>query len=440
MDATGRSLESVALNMHIVIIGNGIAGVTAARHIRKLSNHRITMISDETWQPFARTALMYIFMGQLTLKSTQLYEDWFWEKNRIGRVLARVKEVSPVRQEVILENGESVSYDQLVIATGSVPAKPGIPGEHLSGVQQLYHLNDLSALETRIKTTRHAVVLGGGLTGVELVEMLLSRNIQVTWVVRESGFMSGQITPEEGSMITRLMTEHGVNLHLNSEIREIKGEACVKSVVLTDGTELPCEMVGITIGVKPAKGLLSGTNIQTDRGILVDENLRTSVAGIYAAGDCAQLRTPAPARHAVEPLWYTARAMGECVAQNVCGVATVYQQGIWYNSARFFDTEYQIYGQVPAVTPDGIRSLYWEHKSDRKSVRINYNVATGSVTGFQTMGIRYRQPVCEQWIQANTPVSVVLAELARANFDPEFSSRYEAEIVVFFQQQITGKP
>ncbi len=440
MDAAGGSLESVALTMHIVIIGNGIAGVTAARHIRKLGDHCITMISDESLRPFARTALMYVFMGQLTLKSTQLYEDWFWEKNRIGRVHARVREVNTLRQEVALESGGSVSYDRLVIATGSIPAKPGIPGENLSGVQHLYHLSDLDTLENHVRSTRHAVVLGGGLTGIELVEMLLSRGLQVTFIVRENTFMSRQITAEESSMITRLIREHGVDLRLNSGIREIKGQTCVKSVVLADGTEIPCELLGITIGVSPATGFLSGTDIETGRGILVDDYLCTSVAGIYAAGDCAQLRAPAPARGAVEPLWYTARAMGECAAHNVCGVATVYEQRIWYNSARFFDTEYQIYGHVPAITPDGIRSLYWEHKSGRKSVRINYEAETGSVTGFQTVGIRYRQEVCEQWIHARKPVSAVLTELAKANFDPEFSRRYEAEIGMFFQQQTAGKP
>lgn len=129
MDAAGGGLEPAALTMHIVIIGNGIAGVTAARHIRKLSDHRITMISDETMQPFSRTALMYVFMGQLKQESTHLYEEWFWDKNRIGRVCTRVREVQPANRLVLLDNGAAVSYDRLIVATGSLPAKSGVPGK-----------------------------------------------------------------------------------------------------------------------------------------------------------------------------------------------------------------------------------------------------------------------------------------------------------------------
>ena len=440
MDAAGGGLEPAALTMHIVIIGNGIAGVTAARHIRKLSDHRITMISDETMQPFSRTALMYVFMGQLKQESTHLYEEWFWDKNRIGRVCARVRVVQPANRLVLLDNGAAVSYDRLIVATGSLPAKSGVPGEGLPGVQHLYHLNDLDTLEHYVKSTRHAVVVGGGLTGIELVEMLLSRNIRVTFLVRETGFMSKQITPEESSMVARIIREHGADLRLNTALKEIKGENRVASVVTTDDDEIPCELAGITIGVSPAVGFLACTGIETDRGILVDENLATSVAGIYAAGDCAQLRAPAPARRAVEPLWYTARAMGEVAARNICGGAVPYIQGIWCNSARFFDTEYQIYGCVPAITPDDMRSLYWEHRSGRKSVRINYETATGVVAGIQTMGIRYRQQVCEQWIGERAHITNVLAGLQRANFDPEFSRRYEAEIAASFQHQTAEKP
>ncbi len=422
--------------MHVVIIGNGIAGTTAARHIRKLSDCRITMISDESWQPFSRTALMYIFMGKLKLESTYLYEDWFWDKNRIDRIQARVREVNPAAKNITLGDGSVLSWDKLILATGSRPVKIGVPGENLPGVQHLYHLSDLDALNRLSRGVECAVVAGGGLTGVELAEMLVSRGIRVTFLVREKSLMARQLTPEESNMAGRIIREHGVDLRFGTQIREIRGNGRVESVVTNDGLEIPCGLVGITAGVAPETGFLYGTGIETDSGVLVDEYLRTSVKDIYAAGDCAELRTPAPARRAVEPLWYTARAMGETVARNVCGNPEPYCQGIWYNSARFFETEYQIYGQVPATTPSGITSLYWEDSSGKKSVRINYDTATGAVTGFQTMGTRYRQQVCEHWIATGTHISGVLKNLSRANFDPEFYRRFEAEISLLFQQKI----
>lgn len=425
--------------MHVVIIGNGIAGTTAARHIRKLSDCRITMISDECRQPFSRTALMYVFMGQLKLESTYLYEEWFWEKNRIARVQARVREVNPAARNITLNDGEVISWDKLIIATGSRPAQTGVPGENLPGVQHLYHLHDLDTLNRMCRGVKQAVVVGGGLTGIELVEMLLSKGIKVTFLVRETGFMSRQLTKEESDMAGRIIREHGVELRTGAHLREIRGNSRVESVITDDGTEIPCELAGITIGVTPETGFLAGTGIETATGVLVDEYLQTSARDVYAAGDCAELRTPAPARRAVEPLWYTARAMGETVARNVCGYPAPYHQGIWHNAARFFDTEYQIYGQVPATTPPGVRSLYWEHASRKKSVRVNYDLATGAVTGFQTMGIRYRQQVCEHWIDTGTHISDALNNLSKANFDPEFYRRHESEIVSLFQQYLSEK-
>jgi len=424
--------------MHVVIIGNGIAGVTAARHIRKRSDYRITMISDESWQPFSRTALMYVFMGQLKLESTYLYEDWFWDKNRIARVQARVQTVNPVAKNITLVDGRIISWDKLILATGSRPLKTGVPGENLPGTQHLYHLHDLDALNRMCRGVKHAVVVGGGLTGIELVEMLVSRDIKVTFLVRESGFMSRQITPEESDMAGRIIRKHGVDLRTSTQIREIRGNGCVESVVTADGTEIPCGLVGITIGVTPLTDYLAGSGIEIGSGVLVDKYLQTSVQDIYAAGDCAELRAPAPARRAVEPLWYTARAMGEAVAHHVCGLPAPYQQGIWHNSARFFDTEYPIYGHVPSTTPPAVRSLYWEHTSGKKSVRINYDLATGAVTGFQTMGIRYRHQICEYWIETGTHISDVLRNLSKANFDPEFYRRYEAQIASLFQQKISA--
>ena len=124
--------------MHIAIIGNGISGITAARFIRKLSNHRITVISDESEYFFSRTALMYIYMGHMRLQDTQPYEPYFWKKNRIDLVKARVEKVDAEQNKLWLNNDTSLDYDKLIIATGSSPNKFGWPGQDLNGVSGLY--------------------------------------------------------------------------------------------------------------------------------------------------------------------------------------------------------------------------------------------------------------------------------------------------------------
>ncbi|NND53214.1 MAG: FAD-dependent oxidoreductase, partial [Flavobacteriaceae bacterium] len=167
----------------VVIIGNGISGVTAARHIRKLSDKSITIISSETDYFFSRTALMYIFMGHMKFEHTKPYEDWFWEKNNINLVNGYVESINTDNSSLNLRDGRVLGYDKLIIATGSKSNKFGWPGQDLVGVQGLYHKQDLDNLEIYAPNNticKRAVIVGGGLIGIELAEMLNTRNIPVT--------------------------------------------------------------------------------------------------------------------------------------------------------------------------------------------------------------------------------------------------------------------
>ncbi|MEL7122749.1 MAG: FAD-dependent oxidoreductase, partial [Bacteroidota bacterium] len=178
--------------------------------------------------------------------------------------------------------------------------------------------------------------------------------------------------------------------------------------------------------------------IETQRGILINDRLETSVPNIYAIGDCAQARDPLPGRRPIEAIWYTGRMMGEAVAYNVCGKERSYDPGIWFNSAKFFDIEYQVYGTVYAHTPPEQASIYWEHPDGKKSIRICYSSKDNTIQGFHLMGVRYRHEVCEKWIAQNTSVEEVLTNLGLANFDPEFYKEYEQDVVSIYNQQ-SGK-
>ena len=165
---------------HLVILGNGIAGVTTARNVRKRSDMKITIISAESDHFYSRTALMYIFMGHMTYENTKPYEDWFWGKNNIELVRGFVNKIDTDNRELSLDEGRKISYDILVVATGSKSNKFGWPGQDLPGVQGLYSLQDLEHLEDNSREISRAVLVGGGLIGVELAEMLTSRGIPVT--------------------------------------------------------------------------------------------------------------------------------------------------------------------------------------------------------------------------------------------------------------------
>jgi NAD(P)H-nitrite reductase large subunit len=421
----------------IVIIGNGIAGSTAARFVRKYSDHEIVMISGETLYPYSRTALMYIYMGHMRFENTKLYEDWFWEKNRIQVKQAFVNNIDTQQKRIILDSGENISYDKLIIAAGSKPNKFGWPGQDLNGVQGLYHLQDLEKMETATtKGIKRAVIVGGGLIGIEMAEMFHSRGIQVTMLVREASFWDIVLPSNESEMINKHILTNGIDLRLNEELLEIKGkDGNVNSIICKNsGEELACDFVGLTVGVSPNIDFVKSSAIKTNRGIVVNEFLETSEKDVYAIGDCAELLQPQVGRRPIEAIWYTGKMMGETVASTISDQPKIYDPGIWYNSAKFFDVEYQVYGNIPTTLPENIATLYWQHPSQLKTIRINYEKITNTVTGFNLMGIRYRHAVCEKWIKDKYSIEEVLKNLSLANFDPEFFEEYETELVKLYNK------
>ncbi len=422
---------------NIVIIGNGVAGITAARHIRKRSDATITVISAETDYFFSRTALMYIYMGHMKFEHTKPYEDWFWEKNNINLMNDYVESVDTDGRRLQLRSGNTMMWDVLLLATGSKPNKFGWPGQDLKGVGGMYSWQDLQNIEQYTKNIRRAVIVGGGLIGIELAEMLLSRNIEVTFLVRESSFWNIVLPPEESAMINRHIREHHIDLRLETELRKILPDAHgrVRAVITGPGEEIECGFVGLTAGVSPNIGFLKSSNIKTDRGILINEFFETNIPGVYAAGDCAQFEKPLPGRRAIEQVWYTGRMHGETVARTICGERTAYRPGPWFNSAKFLDIGYQVYGDIINPLPDHLENLYWEHPDGKHAIRIAWDRETRQLKGINLMGIRFRHDVCDAWLRRSAALKEVVQDLKAALFDPEFYKSYEQEIVNLYNDK-----
>jgi NAD(P)H-nitrite reductase large subunit len=432
-------MDEKSKSRHIVIIGNGISGITAARHIRKMSDCKITVISDETDYFFSRTALMYIYMGHMTFQDTQPYEPHFWIKNRINLEKARVEKIRPEDKLVFTNTGKQIKYDDLIIASGSKSNKFGWPGENLKGVQGLYSYQDLQELESNThpwnalpsdRRVKRAVIVGGGLIGVEMAEMLVTRHISVTILVREDRFWGGVLPEEEGLLVTRHLREHGIDVRLGEELDSIMddGSGRVGSIKTKKGENVDCQLVGLTVGVSANIGFLEGSEIEMNRGILVDSYLRTNIPNIYAIGDCSEMRVPREGRKAIEQVWYTGRMMGETVAQTICGNQTTYQPGHWFNSAKFFDIEYQTYGIVTSKRSENEDHFYWEHSDGKKCVHIVYQKSDRLFIGINVFGIRMRHEVFDRWLNEKREVDFVIEHLAEANFDPEFFTREEGRI------------
>ena len=429
---------------HIVIIGNGIAGVTAARHIRKKSDKKITIISGEHRYFFSRTALMYVYMGHLKFEHTQPYENWFWKKNKIDLLQRFVTNIDTDKKQLIFIDETSISYDKLIIATGSKPNKFDWKGQDLDGVMGLYHKQDLENLEKfapNKEVCKRAIIVGGGLIGIELAEMLRSRKIPVTFLVRENSFWNGVLPAQESEMINKHILEHHIDLRLNTNLKEIiadeKGH--VKSVII-EGTneEIPCNIVGLTAGVSPNIDFLKNTKINCNKGVLVNQFLETNIPDIYAIGDCAEHQIAIGNRRNIEAVWYTGRMMGETVAQTICGTKRQYKPGNWFNSAKFLDIEYQTYGWVFSEQNKSENEAHfqWRHRSKNKCITISYDKNSHEFLGINTFGIRMRHEIFDRWLSEKKSLAFVIEFLADANFDPEFYKVHEAEIVAKFNQEM----
>lgn len=415
--------------MHHVIIGNGIAGVSAAFRIRQNDpDARITMISGESTYHYARPALMYVFMGHMRYRDTKPYEDRVWREKRIDLVRDWVVGIDTGAKALTLHRGDPIHYDRLLLATGSTPNRFGWPGQDLKGVQGLWGLPDLHELYANCEGLERAVIVGGGLIGIEFAEMLHARGIHVVFLVRERSYWANVLNAEESAIVNDVIREQGVELRLETELKEIVGDASgrVEAVITGDGERIACGLVGLTAGVGPNIDLAREHGIACGRGVLVDWHLRASAPDVFAAGDCAELVTPDGERNLVQQVWYTGKMQGEVVGDVMTGRDRRYEQVLWYNSAKFFDLEYQTYGRVN-MRVENERNLYWEHADRRHALRVVYTDDAG-VIGIQTMGIRYRHRVCEAWIRAGRPVEYVLEHLHEANFDPEFFPRHEADI------------
>ncbi|MCB0446464.1 MAG: FAD-dependent oxidoreductase, partial [Gelidibacter sp.] len=265
------------------------------------------------------------------------------------------------------------------------------------------------------------------------------RNIPVTFLVRESSFWNGVLPKGESEMINRHIKNHHIDLRLSTNLKEIisdeKGK--VKSIIIEEtGEEITCDFVGLTAGVSPNIDFLKNSDIETNRGVLVNRYLETNIKDVFAIGDCAEQREAIGNRRPIEAVWYTGRMMGETLAQTICGNKLEYKPGHWFNSAKFFDIEYQTYGWVFTKPKEGNQHFHWKHNDDTKCITIEFNSDTNQFLGINTFGIRMRHDVFDKWLTEKRTIDYVLEHLADANFEPEFYKTFEKDIQSAYKNQL----
>jgi NADPH-dependent 2,4-dienoyl-CoA reductase/sulfur reductase-like enzyme len=420
--------------MRYVILGNGVCGIEAALALRaRDAEARISIVSDESDHFFSRPALMYIFAGQLRLQDTEPYDRGLYERMRFERVKARVSALDAGSRTLVLESGGTLDYDRLLLAVGSVARPAPWPGAVGPGVHAFVTLRDLEHLQADARPGQRAVVIGGGLIGVEVAEILHHRGLSVSFVIRESWYFPVALERREATLVAERMRSHGIDVRLGVDTDEILRDAEGRvRAVRAGGAEIPCDLVVVAIGVVPNTGFLRGSTVglAATGAVETDEALRTNAPDVWAAGDCANVTWIDGSRRP-EQLWYTARDQGRVAAASMLGDDARYTRGTWYNSAKFFDLEYTTAGWVPAsLDPDnspadpGPEVRTWFHRvpGTFESQRI---VCRGDrVVGFNMLGSRWNHEVLLRFIHERRDLSWVTARLHEAQFDEEFTSPY----------------
>lgn len=408
--------------MRYVIIGNGVAGITAAFAIRaREETASITVISGESDYFFARTALMYAFMDRLTRRDLEPYERKVYDRQRIERIRDRVTDLDAPSHTLTLASGRQIRYNRLLIATGSLANLPAWAGieQVRDGLVHFVTLQDLDRCEHLTKIGGKAVVAGGGLIGVELVECLHHHGMEVTFLVRDPWYWPAALGEPEGQMITEHLRRHGIDV-IHDEVVcrvEVDGSGRVTSIATESGQAFPCDLFGVTVGVHPAVEWLVNvkTPPQVRRGIVADPAFRTSLPDVWAAGDCAEIHWEGRAP-LVEQIWYSAKRQGDLAARSMLGDRIAYAPPVFYNSSKFFDIEYTTVGTFR--TPGG-QDFRARVPGREVSVRIAVEPG-GAVAGFNMLGSRWNHTVFERWIAERRPLAYCLDRLHQAQFDVEF--------------------
>ena len=268
--------------------------------------------------------------------------------------------------------------------------------------------------------------------------MLRTRNIEVTMLVREKAFWHSILPFENAKMIAEHIKSHGIDLRTETELDKIIPDenGRVKTIMTKSGEQIDCQLVGLCAGVRPNIDFLKDSGLAINKGILVNSYLETNIPNVYAIGDCAEQQEAIGQRKPVEAVWYTGRMMGETLALTLTGKKSRYNPGNWFNSAKFFDIEYQTYGWVWPKPKENEQHFHWEHEDNTKAITISFDKKTNYFLGINTFGIRMRHEVLDRWLTEKREIKYVLANLKQANFDPEFYSRNEAAIFSGFKKNL----
>lgn len=331
--------------MRHVIIGNGVAGITAAAELARRQAGEIEICTAERHPYYFRPRLPYFLAGEIPQEELYVHPPSWYEKRRIKVHLeSSVVRLMPGRKRILLADDTEVPYDRLLLATGGFSFVPPIEGADKKGVFTLRTLDDALTIKEYASHCQEAVVIGGGLLGLEAARGLKVLGLSVATLEFFPRLLPRQLDDEGSAVFQRLIEGLGIGVGLKAETRTIMGNGEVKGVVLKDGREFPAQMVLIAAGVRSNVGLAAEAGLQIERGVVVDEHMLTGAPDVYSAGDAASFRGRS---WGIIPV---AGAQAMVAAANMAGDNAIYEEVVPSNTLKIVGIDLTSAG---TVVPEG---------------------------------------------------------------------------------------
>ena len=342
-----------------VIVGTGAAGIAAAGAIRTADpTAEILLLGDDPDGFYSRPGLAYYLTGEVPEKQLYPFSQKDWKELSIRHVPGRAIRLDPAAHQLETDPGGPLTYDRLLLATGAQAVRLDVPGSDLQGVVKIDGFQDARQIVAAARRAKEAVVVGGGITALELAEGLAARKVRVHYFLRADRFWASILDEVESRLVEARLREEGVQLHYRTELAEILGRrGKVAGVRTGSGETVPCGVLAFAIGIRPRLELAREAGLKVDRGILVDEFLRTSGPHIFAAGDAAQVRDPLSGQFVLDSLWGPAREQGTVAGMNMAGREQAYSKPVAFNVTRLAGLTTTIIGAVGGGRDDDLVSI-----------------------------------------------------------------------------------
>lgn len=394
----------------IIIIGNGVAGATAAEVIRKKNKDvSISVYSDEPYPFYSRIKLPHFLGDEIKQEDTYIYNtDWYKEKGIEFYPGTKIKKIEPDKKFIITEKEEKDEYDKLLLATGSTNFVPPIKGREKKGFFTLRTIRDVLSIKEYSLKNRNAIMIGGGLLGLEAARGLKVRGLDVTVVEFFPRLLPRQLDEKGAKVLRKLIEKVGIKIVLNAQSDEVLGGDKVTGLKLKDGRNVDCNLIIISAGIAPRIELAKEAGISINKGIIVNERFETNIKGIYAAGDCAEFQGR------IYGLWTASTEHGTVAGNNIAGVDTVYSGTTPSTTLKIVGIDLTSIGNVNPEG-EGFKEIIREDGSD--DIYKKLVIKDGKIVGAILLGDTKDVRAVGKLIKNNVDVSKFEDKLTDSKFD-----------------------